>query len=157
VIFGHSLGGLAVLHALFTRPAVYAAFLAIDPSIWWNDRVLLQAEAGFTRAVEAKTCAPRVYISCARVVNMPRAAILAELGATAQQFCERMACSRMAENAGELASRLRALAGGPAFAVRFDYFAGDTHGSVPYSSLLNALAFALPMPEEQAVVNRSDS
>jgi hypothetical protein len=28
---------------------------------------------------------------------------------------------------------------------------------VPFSSLLNALAFALPMPEEQAVVNRSDS
>jgi predicted alpha/beta superfamily hydrolase len=157
VIFGHSLGGLAVLHALFTRPAVYAAFLAIDPSIWWNDRALLRAEAAFARAVEAKTCAPRVYVSCARVVNKPRAEILAELGATAQQFCERVARSRMAENAGELASRLQALEGAPAFAVRFDDFAGDTHGSVPFSSLLNALAFALPMREEKVVAHRSDS
>lgn len=33
-LFGHSLGGLAVLHALFTRPERYDSFIAASPSIW---------------------------------------------------------------------------------------------------------------------------
>jgi predicted alpha/beta superfamily hydrolase len=35
-IYGHSLGGLFVLHALFTRPHLFARHVAADPSVWWN-------------------------------------------------------------------------------------------------------------------------
>ncbi|WP_207099952.1 alpha/beta hydrolase [Paracoccus shandongensis] len=35
-IYGHSLGGLFVLHALFTRPHLFARYVAADPSVWWN-------------------------------------------------------------------------------------------------------------------------
>ncbi|WP_347137889.1 alpha/beta hydrolase-fold protein [Paracoccus sp. SSK6] len=35
-IYGHSLGGLFVLHALFTRPRLFARHVASDPSVWWN-------------------------------------------------------------------------------------------------------------------------
>ena len=35
-LFGHSLGGLFVLHALFTRPRLFARYSAADPSTWWN-------------------------------------------------------------------------------------------------------------------------
>ncbi|KAL4882189.1 Alpha/Beta hydrolase protein [Aspergillus karnatakaensis] len=44
-LFGHSYGGLFVLHTLFTRPGAFDAYLAASPSIWWNDRfVLSEAE-----------------------------------------------------------------------------------------------------------------
>lgn len=37
---GHSLGGLAVIHTLLTRPELFNAWLAIDPSLWWDDRLI---------------------------------------------------------------------------------------------------------------------
>lgn len=43
---GHSLGGLTVIDALFEMPEVFQNYLAIDPSLWWDDQVLLkQTEA----------------------------------------------------------------------------------------------------------------
>ena len=38
VISGHSLGGLAVLNAFFYHTALFNAYIAIDPSIWWDDQ-----------------------------------------------------------------------------------------------------------------------
>jgi predicted alpha/beta superfamily hydrolase len=38
---GHSFGGIAVLHALFQRPQLFNNYIAIDPSLWWDDQVLL--------------------------------------------------------------------------------------------------------------------
>lgn len=35
-IWGHSYGGLCVLHAALTRPAAFDAFYAASPSLWWN-------------------------------------------------------------------------------------------------------------------------
>lgn len=43
-IFGHSLGGLLVLHALLTRPHAYQCYIAGSPSIHWNESVLLEEE-----------------------------------------------------------------------------------------------------------------
>lgn len=39
-VWGHSYGGLAVLHALFTRPAEFSAYAAASPSLWWHDGVI---------------------------------------------------------------------------------------------------------------------
>ncbi|MBM7600966.1 putative alpha/beta superfamily hydrolase [Virgibacillus halotolerans] len=36
-LFGHSLSGLFTLWALFTKPHLFQTYLAISPSIWWND------------------------------------------------------------------------------------------------------------------------
>jgi predicted alpha/beta superfamily hydrolase len=39
---GHSLGGLTVLNALINHPAMFNAYVAIDPSVWWDNRSLIQ-------------------------------------------------------------------------------------------------------------------
>lgn len=44
VIVGYSFTGLPVMHALFTRPTSFHAYVAIDPSWWWDD-YLLEKEA----------------------------------------------------------------------------------------------------------------
>lgn len=41
-LFGHSLAGYLVLHALLSRPHSFRNFLAISPSIWWNPAGLRQ-------------------------------------------------------------------------------------------------------------------
>ncbi|MGS1079836.1 alpha/beta hydrolase [Pseudoxanthomonas beigongshangi] len=41
-IWGHSYGGVFVLHALFSRPEAFDAYAAVDPSLWWGDGYLLK-------------------------------------------------------------------------------------------------------------------
>lgn len=50
-LFGHSLGGLLVLHAWLTRPDDYATFMAASPSVWWNKEYILEQAR---RVAEAK-------------------------------------------------------------------------------------------------------
>jgi len=44
VLAGYSFTGLAVMHAVFTRPGAFHGYLAVDPSWWWDD-YLLEKEA----------------------------------------------------------------------------------------------------------------
>jgi len=36
VLWGHSLGGLFVLYAMFTEPGLFDSYIAADPSLWWD-------------------------------------------------------------------------------------------------------------------------
>lgn len=46
-LYGHSFGGLFVLHALFTQSALFSHYIASSASIWWNDYALLKEYASF--------------------------------------------------------------------------------------------------------------
>ncbi|ADZ71887.1 alpha/beta hydrolase [Polymorphum gilvum] len=53
-LYGHSLGGLMTLHALFTRPDSFDAYVASSASLWVNNgQMLREATAFFDRAGEA--------------------------------------------------------------------------------------------------------
>lgn len=41
ILVGHSFGGLFALHALMNRPQSFHAYIAISPSLWWNDGELV--------------------------------------------------------------------------------------------------------------------
>ncbi|WP_313202888.1 alpha/beta hydrolase [Pseudomonas sp.] len=45
-LWGHSYGGLAVLHALFTRPGAFSDYAAASPSLWWNDGAIVDEAQG---------------------------------------------------------------------------------------------------------------
>src|SRR5678815_3818832 len=42
VFVGHSLGGITTLDALYTMPETFNAYVAIDPSLWWDGQLLLK-------------------------------------------------------------------------------------------------------------------
>lgn len=46
-LFGHSLGGLFTLYALFNHRDSFQTYSAADPSIWWNDRSILKDKDQF--------------------------------------------------------------------------------------------------------------
>ncbi len=48
-LVGASLGGLFALHTLFSVPQSFQRYLALSPSIWWDDRVILQQERSFAK------------------------------------------------------------------------------------------------------------
>ncbi|HYK76080.1 MAG TPA: alpha/beta hydrolase-fold protein [Daejeonella sp.] len=39
---GHSLGGLAVLNSLINHPSLFNAYVAIDPSLWWDNHLIMK-------------------------------------------------------------------------------------------------------------------
>nr|WP_314489799.1 alpha/beta hydrolase [uncultured Pseudomonas sp.] len=41
-LWGHSYGGLAVLHTLFTRPGAFSGYAAASPSLWWREGALVR-------------------------------------------------------------------------------------------------------------------
>lgn len=46
VFYGHSYGGLCVLHALFTRTHLFKHWIAVSPSLWWHEGYMeMQAQA----------------------------------------------------------------------------------------------------------------
>lgn len=49
VLVGHSFGGLFAVHALMNRPQSFHAYIAISPSLWWNDGELV---AGAVKSLE---------------------------------------------------------------------------------------------------------
>ena len=42
-LIGHSLGGLFAFYALATEPQLFNAYLAISPSIWWNNQAVVDS------------------------------------------------------------------------------------------------------------------
>jgi predicted alpha/beta superfamily hydrolase len=47
VFAGHSLGGLFALHAFFTRPELFDAWIAVSPSLHWDNRYLFRRAEDF--------------------------------------------------------------------------------------------------------------
>ncbi|HMG68874.1 MAG TPA: alpha/beta hydrolase-fold protein, partial [Chitinophagaceae bacterium] len=42
MLIGHSFGGLMVINTLMHHPKLFNAYVAIDPSMWWDDKKLLK-------------------------------------------------------------------------------------------------------------------
>ncbi|KAA3437105.1 alpha/beta hydrolase-fold protein [Rufibacter hautae] len=50
MLVGHSLGALAVLHALVNHPSLFNSYVAIDPSVWWDNHLIAkQAQKTLTQ------------------------------------------------------------------------------------------------------------
>jgi uncharacterized protein len=119
ILAGHSLGGLFVLHTVIHHPQVFQADIAIDPSLWWDNRVMLRE----IRAAPTNDLRGLVYISLANSPpdNVGETNIMK---APCQEFAQWLA----ARNSARFQSRLQ-------------YFEDEEHGSVPLPSLYYGLRF----------------
>jgi len=61
-IFGHSLGGLFVLHTLFTKPEAFRYYIAGSPSLHWNQKVMQAEEQKFIAGLEKHPVNVKVWI-----------------------------------------------------------------------------------------------
>lgn len=141
-LMGHSLGGLTVLRALFTRPETYARFVAASPSIWWADKAILQDEPAFAARVTAGEIAPKIQILAGGMEQSVDTAAVNHFKSreTAQAVVEYCA---MIDNAQALAARLAALEGAEGYEVSSFTFEGEGHTSVVPAVVSRGLMFAL--------------
>jgi predicted alpha/beta superfamily hydrolase len=69
ILAGHSLGGLLAIHALITRPDLFNAYIAVSPSLQWDDeRTLHQAQQFFAGQKELKRT---LFFSLGNEGNVP--------------------------------------------------------------------------------------
>lgn len=114
-LWGHSYGGLAVLHALFTRPGEFSDFAAASPSLWWHDGAIV---------LEAQGLGQRLGSSRPRLLLMRGSEEPANPRMPVQGDVERPARELVAD-----------LAKVPGLQVRFERFAGLGHGPMLPASL----------------------
>jgi predicted alpha/beta superfamily hydrolase len=67
VFVGHSLGGITAIDALYEIPQTFDAYVAIDPSLWWDDRVLLRRAKTYFET--AKLNGKTLYVAQANTLN----------------------------------------------------------------------------------------
>lgn len=144
-IFGHSLAGLAVLHALFTQPRAFRTFIAASPSIWWGDKAVLEGEAKFGDTVRAGTAAPRVLITMGSEEQTPDPRYAARFGLSLADHVAQIRKLRMVDNARELTERLRALRVAGDFEVEeYVVFSKQDHNAAAWPALGRGVSFAFP-------------
>lgn len=134
VFVGHSLGGITTIDALYTMPSTFNAYVAIDPSLWWDKRVLLNKAKDFFTG--PKPPDRTLYVALANTLN-------ADDSLPNTHFNSIMQFNRIAEeyNRGSLR-------------YGFHYYANDDHGSVPMIAEYDALRFIFDgywMPIQKAL------
>ncbi|MDP6653247.1 MAG: alpha/beta hydrolase-fold protein [Gammaproteobacteria bacterium] len=127
---GHSLGGLMVIESLVTRPHVFENYLAIDPSLWWDDQAILRkAEAAL---VERDFSGKALFVAVANTMR------------------EGMSIDTVVDDSSESTDHIRSILQFSATAEREarnglqfgrDYYPDDTHGSVPLIAEYDAWRF----------------
>lgn len=142
-LFGHSLGGLFVLHALFVRSDSFDTYIAGSPSIWWGKKSVLGEVAAF-KAAQQRTKVPRRLLIT-----------VGELEATASPEEIRVAAAlkiadptklmreaHQVENSAQLAVSLRSLAS-DGLDVHRVAFPDETHNSVIPAYLARGARFTM--------------
>ena len=140
-LFGHSFGGLFVLHALFTRPHAFSTYLASSPSIWWNNKRVLEALPALqdlARKADGKPL-PRVQISVGALEDDP------PKGKYSAEKLAMHAARPMVSEARSVAARLKAQPGW-ADQVTYHELAGEDHGAVWLPALSRGMQFFIEQP-----------
>lgn len=135
-LFGHSYGGLFVLHTLFTRPESFQRYIAASPSIWWNHRFILGERDTFLAtklpSLRHDGRAPRLLLAVGSLEQTPLPHHVA--AGRASMMVER----RMIDNARELALEFDR-AGLP---CRWLLLEGENHGTARVPALNHAIRAA---------------
>jgi hypothetical protein len=136
-IFGHSFGGLFVLHALFAAPRAFTSWIAISPTIYWEDAAILGAERRFAALPPEARGRPRLLIGAGEYEA--RLAPFQEGAPDAARRLEALRRGRHIEYAREMAARLAALG----LTTEVEAFGAETHMSLLPPAVNRAIRFAL--------------
>jgi uncharacterized protein len=121
VLVGHSLGGITAINALYTIPQSFNAYVAIDPSLWYDNQILLrQAKVHVSKpGLSGKA----LFVGQANTIN-------ADDTTSNTHFSSIVQFNGIVESYNQ--SGLR---------YAYKYYPQDDHGSVPLIAEYDALRF----------------
>jgi predicted alpha/beta superfamily hydrolase len=128
-LFGHSLGGLFVLHTLFTHGDAFDTYVAGSPSIWWGKRSILREVPAF-KAAQEKSRKPRRLLITVGELEAAGSPEEIRLGKSMSVDANKlMVDAKQVANSAELARDLSSLAPN-GLKVQRVAFPDETHNSV---------------------------
>jgi uncharacterized protein len=129
-LIGHSFGGLAVVHTLVHHPDLFNAYIAIDPSMWWDNKKLLN---------ETRTAFTTKNFSC----NSLFLAIANTMPAGIDTLLARTDTSVDTKHIRSILELNDCLSSKTNNELKFksNYYKDDTHSSSPLISTYDALRF----------------
>lgn len=140
MLWGKSIGGLAVLRALLRTPERFSTYLAVSPSIWQGDRAVLADEPAFSEKARDGNLKLRLLITSASGEDYT---------GTDPALRAANEANGMVSNARKLAERLGTLSPNKVV-VRYAIFQDEDHATVSLASIARGIAFALPAPPAPA-------
>lgn len=140
-IFGHSFGGLFVLHALASQPQAFQAYMAASPSVWFADPLIRDALAAMAAERKPAGPAPKVLVMAGEYEQTPSPAMRVQ--PNAERLVSVLRERRQVDSARQ-AAELIGKAGD--IEVRFHEIAGEDHGSVIPAAISRAVYFMLSPP-----------
>jgi hypothetical protein len=126
-LWGHSYGGLLVLHALLRRPGDFHNYAAASPSFWWGDGAILDEQKGFGQRLNGQSLNLLLLRGDQEPLVPPRARVTRVNTDTATQFSE-------------------ALARNVSLKVQYQLFPGLSHGPMLAQSLSYTLQWLAKQP-----------
>ncbi len=121
VLVGHSFGGIAAVNALYTIPETFNAYVAIDPSLWYDNKVLLKKAKSYFSTAKLKDKA--LYVAQANTINPDDSTSNAHFESILQ-------FNGILEAYNQTGLR-----------YAYKYYGDDSHGSVPLIAEYDALRF----------------
>jgi len=121
VLVGHSFGGITTINALYTMPGTFDAYVAIDPSIWWDNQLLLKKADSVFSTKDFKN--KYLYLSQANTLQP---------GETTNDHFGSIKAYKDLLESPKNTSGIR---------WAYDYYPDDSHGSVPLISEYDGLRF----------------
>ena len=121
ILVGHSLGGLLAIHALLNKPEMFRAYVAIDPSLWWDNQLLIHTAENEIRTI--RKLRKTLYISSANTPKIPNFTPL-----KAQKAIRKLV---------KVLNPARSVN----FQLSFQFFNAEDHVSVPLLSLYHGLLY----------------
>lgn len=131
VLIGHSFGGLFAIHTMMNRPELFNSYVAIDPSLWWDNRKLLLQADTFLRekSFDGKT----LFVSVANTMpaGMDTLRVASDTTGNTSHIRSIIQFSKRAHAAKKV--------NGMNFTWK--YYDEDSHGSVPLITEYDALRY----------------
>lgn len=136
-LFGHSYGGLFALHALLSRPHLFASYMVVSPSLWYGAGLIAEELSEFRQRRLGRDRV-RALIMVGEYDQILRPSLRGTPGARAR--AAELARRRMVDRAREFAG---GLAGVPGVDAAFVEFPGEDHGTVIPAAISRAMWFFL--------------
>ncbi len=131
IYLGHSYSGLFGVHVLLTKPEMFARYILISPSLWYDRRLMLARERGYASRHRDMPAKALFLIGSLETIADP----------DPEPFGD--ALNAMVEDQEAFVSALKAR-GYPSLEVESRVLAGEDHGSVYVPAVRMGLEWALP-------------
>lgn len=124
-LFGHSLGGLFAIHALYSQPDAFHAIIAASPSLFWHERRMLKEEQDFASRLKAW-----------KIPKVSR--LMVVMAENEETILERWDPESFAKRMEPLSAY--------GLRIRSKTYAGEGHMTVPSRAVTETLRFAFSWP-----------